>query len=442
MIGPEDLNKLLPDFLRRQRWFGAVDRRIAGVEVTAFEVHGEQWPVLIWALAEVTFDDDDVAPATYQVPVGLRPLVATERFLEGKGRGMLGDVDTDDGPALVYDALVDPELARRFLSLVAPGEEAQLVRPLNVEQSNTSVVYDERLILKVFRRAADGPNPDVEMTSALARVGFEHISAPVAEWRRDGRDLAVLRTYLQGATDGFHLAQASLRDLYDSRLDPDQSGGDFAPEANRLGEITGQMHGALAEAVGTQPGDVSAWVDDMVSHLARVDLGDLSAAARQRYERLTEIADPGRAIRVHGDLHLGQMMRADSGWYVLDFEGEPARPLAERRRPSTPLKDVAGMLRSFHYAAQFGLLERGECMDDELAGLARRWEDRACEAYLEGYLDVDDVEVLLPPDDADTLALLDAFVVDKAVYEVGYERAHRPEWVDIPMDALRRLLTS
>ena len=218
MIEPGDLATLLPDFLVRQRWYGASDLELAGVEVSAFEVWQEEWPSLIWVLADARFADDSVA--RFQVPVGLRPLDQTERFLEGKGRSMLGDVDTPDGPALVYDALVDPELALAFLRQIAPDEPVERVRSLNVEQSNTSVVYDERLIMKLFRRLAEGPNPDVEVTEALARVGFTHISAPVATWRRDGIDLAVVRTFLEAGTEGWQLALTSLRDVYGSRLDP------------------------------------------------------------------------------------------------------------------------------------------------------------------------------------------------------------------------------
>ena len=225
----------------------------------------EESPGLAWALADATFTDDTVA--RYQVPVGLRPLDQTERFLEGKGRSMLGDVDTDDGPALVYDALVDPELALAFLG---PDRAGRARRARAVAQRR-AVEHVGRL-----RRAADheavpavpeGPNPDVEVTEALARVGFTHISAPVATWRRDGIDLAVVRTFLEAGTEGWQLALTSLRDVYGSRLDPAESGGDFAPEACRLGQITAEMHLKLAEAFGVTDGEPKVWADSMVTHL-------------------------------------------------------------------------------------------------------------------------------------------------------------------------------
>lgn len=440
MIGAEDLAPLLPDYLTRQRWFGASDRVLDHVEIGEFELLRDAWPGLAWALADATFAGGGTA--RYQVLVGLRPLEGGERFLEGKGRGVLGDLDTGSGPALVYDALVDPELALELLTHVAPGEDVKRVRPLNVEQSNTSIVYDERLILKVFRRVQDGPNPDVEVTQGLADAGFANISAPVASWSRGGRDLAVLRTFLNGGTDGWVLAQTSLRDMYDERLEPADCGGDFAPEACRLGEITASMHVALRDAFGASPGDPGAWADDMELHLDRLTDAPLDRTlVEAAYERIRSVDGAGTAIRVHGDYHLGQTMRTDAGWYILDFEGEPARPLGERRRPSSPLRDVAGMLRSFHYAARVGLAERGEGTDNELATLGRHWEDRVASSFVEGYRRVEGVAELLPADGASERALLDAFLLDKAVYEVGYELAHRPDWVGIPLEAIERLLT-
>ncbi|CAN5525733.1 maltokinase [soil metagenome] len=442
LIDAPTLTRLLPDYLPRQRWFGAADRKVDAVEVAEFDTLVPGFPGLVWALVDATFEDGE--EARFQIFVGLRPIAAYEPFLDGKGRFLLGDVDTAEGPALAYDALIDPELALVVLAQVAPDEEAELVRPLTVEQSNTSIVYDERLILKVFRRVHPGPNPDAEVTRALAEVGFDHISAPVADWERGGTDLAVLRTYLVGGTDGFHLAQTSLRDLYDSRLAPAETGGDFAPEARRLGQITAAMHLALATAYGRDVAATGAWVDDMVAHLERLPAGaaDLldTGAIRSRYELLAKVGEAGAAIRIHGDYHLGQTMRTDAGWYLLDFEGEPARPVEERRRPSAPQRDVAGMLRSFHYAARVTLAERGDEVDDELVDLAGQWERRVGDAFVDGYLCSEGIDELLPAEPADAEAVLVAFLLDKAVYEVGYELAHRPDWAAIPLDAVRRIL--
>jgi maltokinase len=412
------------------------------VEVTEFEVWREESPGLIWVVADAHFADDP--PARYQVPVGVRPLDQTERFLEGKGRSLLGDLDTPDGPVLVYDALVDPELALEFVRHVAPDEEVTHVRSLNVEMSNTSVVYDERLIMKLFRRLADGPNPDVEITEGLARVGFEHISAPVATWRRGEIDLVVVRSFLEAGTEGWQLALTSLRDVYAGRLDPAESGGDFAPEARRLGQITAEMHVKLAEAFGTTDGEAKVWADSMLANLTRSKARALDAPAiATAYDALRSVDDPGKSIRIHGDYHLAQTMRTDAGWYILDFEGEPALPLAERRKPSSPLRDVAGMLRSFHYASEVALAERGGgADDDELRALGARWEQHVSGAFRDGYFGHEGIDDLLAATTRDREIVLDAFIRAKAVYEIGYELAHRPEWVRIPMEAVSRLVES
>jgi maltokinase len=380
--------------------------------------------------------------------VGLRHLNETERFLEGKGRSFLGDVDTDRGPALAYDAVIDPELAVDILAVVAPDEHVERMRPLGVEQSNTSIVFDERIILKLFRRLHWGPNPDVELSEALAGVDFAQVAREKGVWRREGYDLAVAREFLAGAVEGWQLALTSLRDLYDRRLAPEESGGDFAPDAERLGRITAEMHLALAQSLGVHDSEPGRWAAELVDGLAAVPSGAGPApmpvgSIELRYRRLAEVADAGRALRIHGDYHLGQVVETDSGWYVLDFEGEPIVALDERRRHSSPLRDVAGMLRSFHYAQRVGLRERGGSAvgDSQLKGLGDAWELRAADAFLAGYLAVDGIGELLPAGD-DTRVVLEAFTLGKAVYEVGYEMAHRPDWVDIPLEAISRLTST
>jgi maltokinase len=200
------------------------------------------------------------------------------------------------------------------------------------------------------------------------------------------------------------------------------------------------MHLALAEAFGTTPADPAAWAEALAAGLDDLDDRDRVREARARYQRLAEIDDAGVAERIHGDLHLGQLLRNEEGWFVLDFEGEPVRPVAERQAAASPLRDVAGMVRSFHYAARTGLAERGRDVDDELVDLADAWEVRAVEAYLAGYHHVEGVDELLPANDADRDKVLRAFELDKAIYEVIYELAHRPDWVDIPASAVRRTL--
>lgn len=428
-----NLAPLLGEFLPRQRWF-ANEGAPESVTVTSVDAHRRE-PLLVWVMIEVETANGEVA--TYQMVLGARPVDAQPDFLRGKERVTIGAVDG----LLFYDALIDPTLALDVLAAVAPDEHVDVARPLVVEQSNSSVVYDERLILKFFRRLHPEPNPDVEVNRVLGNRGFPHVVPQRAELRRDGVDLAVVRDYLLGSTDAWQLAQTSLRDLLASRLPPEEAGGDFGPEAVRLGEVTAELHAALADAFGTFPAQPEAWLEDMRAQLSRTPAG---AVDRERVEvaltGLLKVGDPGRAIRIHGDLHLGQFLRADTGWFVLDFEGEPGRPVPERVRPSSPLRDVAGMVRSFHYAAQAALAQQGRDIDPELAELAGEWEARAVDALWHGYSRGTEASTLCPADEFDRRAVLQAFELDKAVYEVGYELAHRPGWVSIPTSAIERVL--
>ncbi len=261
-----------------------------------------------------------------------------------------------------------------------------------------------------------------------------------------------MQPFLAGGVEGWALALTSLRDLFgvhDTQsvpviteasmpppaLDPGAAGGDFAAEARRLGETTAGMHVALASAFGESPGDAAAWADDIWAQVDKVSHPDFDKDSAGHVVEALRRVEPGPAIRVHGDYHLGQVMRTDAGWYVLDFEGEPARPLAERRRPSSPLRDVAGMLRSFHYASQVALLER----DSEFGSVGAAWEGRNRQAFLDGYLPGAAEGGVLPHEGEAVDAVLAAFELEKAVYELGYEQAHRPHWESIPLAALRRL---
>jgi maltokinase len=265
-------------------------------------------------------------------------------------------------------------------------------------------------------------------------------------------DLALLQPFLAGAVDGWALALTSLRDLFgvhdtqsmpiidmsapppaSAAPDPSEAGGDFSGEARRLGDTTAAMHVALAEAFGRHEGNAAVWADDVEAQ-ARRSLADVVPALAILDE--LRHADPGPSIRGHGDYHLGQVMRTDAGWYILDFEGEPDRPLVERERPTSPLRDVAGMLRSLHYAAAVALTERD---GDEFAESAAAWEARNRQAFLDGYLPAAAKGGILPADQASVDAVLAAFELEKAVYELSYERAHRPDWEHIPLTALRRL---
>jgi maltokinase len=466
MISPTALAPQLAEYLTRQRWFGAKDRTIELVRVRSIESLTEEgsWPAMVRVDAEVSLEGAN--DARYQVFLGLRPTGVACEFLAGHEPAVLGDFETPQGQALAYDALLDSELALALLRVVAPDMPAERVRPLGAEQSNTSLVYDDAMILKVFRRLTEGHNPEVEVIETLAAAGFTSVPAPLASWRKDDVDLAFLQRFLPGATDGWNMALTSLRELFAEHTigalpppgdalgagvappfegaDPAEARGDFAAEAERIGEVTAEMHQAMARGFGTSKVTGADYAEPMEAMLKQVlgpgaDFsGDraLADGARRIISRLREISDPGPSIRVHGDYHLGQVLRTDAGWFVLDFEGEPARPLEERTRPSSPLKDVAGMLRSFSYAPAVAL----SYQEDDLSSQGRAWETRNRECFMSGYLrKAADAEPILPTDPAVRSAVLAAFELDKALYEVAYERANRPDWAHIPLDAVARL---
>ena len=323
-------------------------------------------------------------------------------------------------------------------------------RPLQGEQSNSSVIYGERAILKLFRRATTGLNPDLELHRALRRQGSAEVAPLLGaiEGSLDGEPMtvAMLQEYAANSADGWSMALASVRDLLaEADLRADEVGGDFAGEAHRIGKTVGAVHRELAAALGTRPLDADVATEVEAWMLERLDRA--AAAVEGVAEQRDAIAAVFRGVsdegpttiqRIHGDLHLGQELRTPTGWLVIDFEGEPSKSLADRVRPDSPLRDVAAMLRSFDYAAFHQLSEREQATDDpdpQLERRAQEWADRNRSAFCDGYAEV------AGTDPRDTPELLRAYELDKAVYEVLYETRNRPGWVSIPLRSMRRLLT-
>ena len=392
----------------------------------------------------------------YQVLAGIRA------ELPGRlGHAKIGEIGehpaAPGASAVIYDAAHDSELTAVLLRAIAAGETIGPLRFHRVpgaefdtgleslaipgEQSNTSLVFGEEAILKLFRRVSPGPNPDLELTSALAKLGSSHVAPPYGwiDTHLDGATttLAIMSRFLPTATDGWSLAGTSVRDLYAAEVDsPADAGGDFAGEAHRLGAATAEVHRDLAEAFGTEemtPDGVRDLADKMYR---RLDVACATVPSLTRYADeigaafgdLAKSGEPLTAQRVHGDYHLGQVVRTESGWVVLDFEGEPAKPLAERRAASPALRDVAAMLRSFEYAARYQLV--GNPHEEELAGLARAWARRNRGAFCDGYAET------AGADPRRSGTALRAFELDKAVYEVMYEARNRPSWLSIPLESL------
>jgi maltokinase len=436
----------LAGYLAGQRWFSSGDGEVTVTRVRSLARLVQDPPVDV-LLVDVLAGG---MPATYQVVVE-RPGHEVARL----DHALIGS-----GPA--YDAVHDREVTTAWPRLIAEeatlgglrfhrvdhptGPGIPLDRPSLVftgEQSNTTLAYGDAMVLKLYRQVAPGVNPDVEIHLALDHVGFPHIATPLGWVDSDIGVLAFLQEFLVGATEGWESAQASVRDLFvEADLHPADCGADFAGEAERLGRVTAELHAALREALPTDvlsPAQLAdravAMQDRLDAAAAEVDLLEpFAKALGAAFDRLRGLAATGTVVpvqRVHGDFHLGQTLRTFSGWKVLDFEGEPARPAAERRALDTPLRDVAAMLRSLDYAARLVLMDHPG--DTQRAYRAAEWVEHNSAAFCTGYASTAGTD----PRDEDVL--LRALMTEKAVYEVVYESRMRPSWVALPMAAVERL---
>ena len=446
---PATLTALLPEFLEKQRWFSGKGRDYSVTNAEWVPLRTGEDPELWDVFATVTYADG--GEEDYQVPVGLRREAA---LTGGPEYAAIGSVEVADGDTrLAYDALHDSELLGVWLDLlcstpdidglrfeadktVEPGLDGRL---LGAEQSNTSVVFADTLVLKLYRRLARGRNPEIEIGAALTAVGSTVI-APVLGWfGSEDRTLGLLQPFYRSASEGWTLALGSVRSLLASAtLPPEEDGADFAGEAHRLGAVTAIMHADLAEALESRVASVeetlatSAQLRERLASavVAVPELAEHAPAISTAYDALEAHRGQVPVQRIHGDFHLGQVLRVDTGWVVLDFEGEPARPLSERRALMSPLRDLAGMLRSFDYAAQHLVSEAGGT--PELAALATAWAARNRDAFCDGYAEVSGT------DPREHSVLLRAFELDKAVYEAVYEKRYRPTWLGIPLGGIAR----
>jgi trehalose synthase-fused probable maltokinase len=434
--------RALIEHVLQQRWFGAKSRTVGHAQVLDSIVLRTAEPQFALALIEMRYDtgQHDI----YQLLYSLR-----------------------DGE-LHIDGLEDAQLARELVSAMRSGltlqgaegvvefarvegfaglgRELLDARPVGAEQSNTSVVFDDELILKVFRRLEPGINPELEVLRFLTEHDFANI-APLGGWYAYsggplGATLGILQQYVEGGVDGWELA---LREIGGS---PDE----FLQRLRRLGEVTGEMHTVLAsdpndpafcaetpsvEALGL----LTATVDEEIARVfvtlpeddERLEpIIGRGEEVREQLRMLTYAGNTGKGIRTHGDYHLGQTLWSHDDWVILDFEGEPARSLSERRRKRSPLRDLAGMLRSFAYAAT-----AADLLHDTPAPAG--WEEQARAQFLEGYLDTVDAS-LMPAGQAAIDRLLAVFELEKAVYELRYELDNRPDWVGIPVAGIQRLI--
>jgi len=425
----------LREFVTSQRWFGSKTRTVTQASVVDRAVLRDSEPRLELQLVEIRFDTG--THETYQL--------VTDGDLDALGdpRQVRELVHMIRGGAKVPAAEGIVEFGSVF-GFTGSGELRE-ARQITAEQSNTSIVFDEELILKVFRRLEPGINPELELLRFLTEHGFENI-AKLAGWyayagKQMDATLGILQQFVAVGEDG-----------WDRALNAIVAGDEaFLDTLRRLGEVTGKMHSVLG-ADATDPtfcpeqtsseslGLLTATVDEEIESIFMSlpdDVAELEPIrgrgeeVRERLRVLTNLGGTGRVIRHHGDFHLGQTLWADGDWVILDFEGEPARSLPERRRKRSPLRDVSGMLRSFAYAASAASVLRGvEAPED--------WQSRAREEFLEGYRST--VDPTLVPSGAAMDKLLRVFELEKAVYELRYELNHRPDWVGIPVAGIVRML--
>jgi maltokinase len=437
-----DGNALI-EYVTRQRWYGAKSRVVIHSEVLDTVVIRQAEPQLTLALVELRYDTG--AHDIYQLLFS-------------------GSDDATDIDGLAEDAGLARELVSAMRSsatlqggqgvaefkpaadFTALGRELGAARLISSEQSNSSVVFDETMILKVFRRLEPGINPELEMLRFLGEHGFRNVPALGGWYEYSGgpltATLGLLQEFVADGVDGWELALEEIADAPERFLD----------RLGRLGEVTAQLHTALGSDLNDpafapeEPsveslGLLTATVDEEIARVflslpdedeRLAPIAGRGEEVREQLRLLTHAGATGRVIRTHGDYHLGQTLVSGNDWIVLDFEGEPARTLAERRRKRSPLRDVAGMLRSFAYAATAAeLLHDADVPDD--------WEERARWRFLDSYLDTVD-PTLLPVGNAAIERLLAVFELEKAVYELRYELDNRPDWVRIPVAGIERLM--
>ncbi|MEX0169440.1 maltokinase N-terminal cap-like domain-containing protein [Streptomyces sp. LMG1-1-1.1] len=428
------LAPLLHEWLPRQRWFAGKGRRVTGFTLDAatelLPLDGAG-PGLLHLLVRVEQPGRPAGtPADcYQLLLGVRTQLPPRLAPALIGRIRQGPL----AGRAVYEGLRDPRLAGLLYErLRSPGRTGPLrfhattalppalaPRMLDAEQSNSSLIYGDSFILKIFRRVSPGANPDLELPLALSQAGCERVPAPVAWFESGASTLGVLQPYLRDSRDGWRLALDALAD-----------GREFTTEARALGRATAEVHLALAEALPTrrlrkaEAEEVADAMDRRLHAAAQAVPALLPYVPGLRAVFAAAGAGTGALQRIHGDLHLGQTLRgSDGAWAVIDFEGEPAKSLDERRSPQPTVRDVAGMLRSFDYAAR---THRPWNAD---------WAARCRAAYCTGYAEAAGTDPRADP------ALLRAYETDKAVYEVVYEARHRPDWLPVPMSAIHRLST-
>lgn len=514
---------LLPEYLPKQRWFGAKAKRIKSTKISDWvPLQGTNSALM---LASIHYEDG--TGDTYFLPLAVSVNEAADRLSEKSPNAILSAVSAPDGPGVLHDAIYDDATCEQFLAFIAnrgelktahgvirgvpgaafteirgPSDEPIPVRRGSAEQSNTSILYGDRFIMKLFRHQESGPNPDTEIGKYLTeKARFDRIPpfAGSVEYGLEGGEpstLAMLQRLVANEGDGWKWTLEELDRYYDAcaRISFPSSGsadtnadivalsempvsqlardhvGLYLESAATLGRRTAELHLALGaptndpdfapeplnaehlRAVGKDIREHAARVFDALKENVSQLPDDAVECAGLVLSRRRQILDRFRFMgtdgihalrtRIHGDYHLGQVLRFKSDFIILDFEGEPARSLAERRAKQSPMKDVAGMLRSFSYAAYATLMNYTARRPEEFSTLmpwAKLWERSVSAEFLRAYRAASQDATLVPTEMPDFKKLLDAYLLDKALYELLYELNNRPGWVRIPIEGILSL---
>ena len=504
---------VLPEFLQRQRWFGGKSKEIHSVAVTDWCPFDEGQSALVLVAVEYSSGEID----TYFLPVTILSDDAAQSVRETNANAVIVPIRSAGGDGVLCDALLRESTCQALLSLISQqgtlqseqgvirgilssmfaqlmGDDTKLsARRSSAEQSNTSILFQDRLIMKCFRRQEFGPNPDTEIGRFLTeRTQFRQI-APFGgsiEYARKGEPaatLAMLQGLVANEGDGWEWTLEDLERYFESSATGSLSGSALADDeyaavrehagiyleaASTLGRRTAEMHLALASSEDVEDfrpeavysADLEALSRNLAEHATRsmellktnlsrlsddaVEMGSLVMSRRReiigRFKQLATVKSKLVRTRVHGDYHLGQVLRAKADFVILDFEGEPARPLAERRQKQLPIKDVAGMLRSFHYAAFSGLAKHTARRPEDYQQMepwAKLWVTAVSGVFLQAYRETAGESPIVPATADDFRVVLDVYVLDKALYELGYELNNRPDWVRIPLSGILSLLS-
>ncbi|MDQ3878580.1 MAG: hypothetical protein M3290_09575 [Actinomycetota bacterium] len=464
-----DIAATITSWITDRRWFASVGGSDFAVEILDSVTVAEGPPELRISIASIDFHES--GRRIYHLPLLVedgtardavdesRHLTALARLMV-EGASIKGRHGTFHFSAPGLDPSADP-----------PGTTSS--RMMGAEQSNSSLVLDENVILKIFRRVEPGPNPDLELARALTGAGFDHIPAQLGEITYEGDDdhgsydLALAQRFVADAEDGWTVAVRQVIAVYDETHEADvaedvaflteERAAALLENIGRLGDVTAGLHVALSREelepdLAPEPltdVDLTHLADRIAATLDRLsaagfaEIEGLDAHIQERVDAMKNLTEIGLKTRIHGDYHLGQALLARGEWMIVDFEGEPLKPFGERRAKHSPIRDVAGMLRSLNYAATAGLFERAEPDSEEWKHLqtwADAWEGAARDRFLTSYLTRAHEGRFLPRERETFAVLLDAFELDKALYEVEYELNHRPQWLRIPLRGVAQII--